>query len=69
MPKKKDDLIRKIEEESTERQKALESKPIPKPLPLASPELWPGEHMDLGGFTLASAKRKRKARRRVIGIV
>lgn len=36
-----------------------------KPLPKAPGELWPGESMDLGGWTLAS--RKRRVRRQAIG--
>ena len=44
----------------------LEKKTGKKNPPQASPELWPGEHMDLGGFTLAKADRVRKARRAFI---
>lgn len=71
MPKKKetDELIRQIKEDALQRSKSMERRPIPKPLPLAPSELWPNESLDPdnpGRFLLAS--RKRKARRRAIGM-
>lgn len=62
---KEDPLIRQIKKLSLKKSRDLEKRPIPKPLPKASPELWPGEHMELGGFTLAKSKRKKRLLERI----
>jgi len=56
--------IRDIRRKALEAIRRLESKSgkKTKPKPEASPELWPGEHMDLGGFTLAQLKRQLRER-------
>lgn len=54
-----DDLLRQAKEGI----RRLKGKvPNEKQIPQASPELWPGESMDLGGFTLAQLKRQLRER-------
>jgi hypothetical protein len=52
-----DEMINRARREALEGIRRL-SKPK-KPLPAGPSELWPGESMDLGGFTLAKRKQKK----------
>lgn len=52
------DQIRRDALESIRRLNRKGKKKVPKKLPQAPSELWPGESYDLGGWTLASSKRK-----------
>ena len=53
------EILRRIRELET---KIGKKQNRPKPIPKASPELWPGESIDLGGFTIAELRRRIRER-------